>query len=110
MNLVNDDGEPLTANDFILKLSAELEERVWTETSERNCNRGCCGSRTFNACNSCGAEEGDDYRHVDFRKHKEGCQLETLLLQTDAFLRVEEELQRLREERESGEALPHHPH
>lgn len=100
-------GEPLTATDFVRGLRDALEARVWVETSEARCGRGCCGSRFFTACSECGAEEGDDGRKPDFQKHKEGCRLERLLLQANAFLNAEEALE---QERENGqEAVPHHP-
>lgn len=107
MSLVNDEGEPLTATDFVRSLSSALEGRVWAETSEPRCGRGCCGTRIFTACSDCGAEEGD-YGEPSFRQHKDGCRLNQLLQQADAFLAAEDRLQ-LEQDRGSEEAVPHHP-
>lgn len=109
MSLTNDEGEPLTAADITQELLDALEERVWTETSEPACRRGCCGYRYFIACSSCGAEEGDYEDTLNYRQHKEGCRLEKLILRAQAFLAAEAELAQHREEKERGEAVPHHP-
>lgn len=99
-------GEPLTATDFVRELRDALEARVWEETSEARCGRGCCGYRYFKACSACEAEQGT-YGTPEYERHKEGCGIERLLRQANAFLAAEEHLE---QERENGqEAVPHHP-
>lgn len=92
--ITNDEGEPLTAADFIRELLESLENRVWTETSEPRCTKGCCGWRSFIACNSCGAEEGDYDDKDTYRQHREGCRIEKLIRKAQAFLAAEAELAR----------------
>lgn len=60
----------------------------WETTYER-CGRGCCGEWKTR-CPSCGQDEESEAD--GYRTHKPGCRRAALILEAEAFLNVEEEL------------------
>lgn len=99
------DDEPQTSADIVRELLEALEERVWVETNDGGCSRGCCQPKHFIACSECRAREGDWRDQETYRQHKPECKLNALIVKSEAFLQAEEELARMRD----GQALPHHP-
>jgi hypothetical protein len=88
-------AEPRTVTDIMRDLLSELQDREWVETRiSRGCN--CCRDEWEIQCRSCGAEAGD-YASEDYCTHKPGCKLAALILETETFIRIEEQLQEERE-------------
>lgn len=82
--------EPRTTADIVRDLLARVEAGEWVEMYNR-CSKGCCGEWSTE-CPSCGAHEGDYDDPNAYRQHKEGCRLKALIVEAEAFLAVEEEL------------------
>jgi hypothetical protein len=92
--------EPRTVTDIMRDLLSELQNREWIEVREsKGCN--CCPDTWTTACTSCGAEVTGSHdakgRWVASREHKPDCALAALIRETEAFLRIEEQLQEERE-------------
>lgn len=96
------DEEPRTHLDIIRDLLEFTQDREWTGETNTSCS---CHPEYARSCPECGSLE---YPHKgDPRTHTENCRLAKLISETEAYLRIEEGLA---QERENGEALPHHPH
>jgi cytochrome c553 len=75
-----DGEEPRTHVDMIRDLRALVAEREWVTVRE-GCFRGCC-SENVDRCARCSGKDGT---------HTEDCGVPRLLLETEAFLRAEDE-------------------
>jgi hypothetical protein len=88
-------GEPRTVTDIMRDLLSELQEREWVEVREsKGCN--CCPDTWTTACTSCEAEAGN-WGDPNYQTHKPDCKLAALIRETEAFIRIEEQLQEERE-------------
>ena len=59
------------------------------------CGMGCCGEwKTI--CPSCGADQGI-YRSENYQKHESDCKLAALIKEAEAYVIVENEIERLGE-------------
>ena len=88
-------GEPKSVTDIMRDLLDELRKREWVEVRHsKGCN--CCPDTWETECTSCGAEEGH-YKDPNYQTHKPDCQLAALIRETEAFIRIEEQLQEERE-------------
>lgn len=87
--------EPRLITDIMRDLLSELQEREWVEVRHsKGCN--CCRDTWETECTSCGAEAGH-YNDENYRTHKPDCKLAALIRETEAFIRIEEQLQEERE-------------
>jgi hypothetical protein len=83
--------EPRTVTDIMRDLLSELQNREWVEVRKsKGCN--CCPDTGTTACTACGAEEGH-WKDPNYQTHKPDCALAALIRETEAFLRIEEQLQ-----------------